>query len=184
MNLLLVALALADDVSEVNVPVDPPPIVAEPVAPQPPAQSSGTPALRLAGFYERPIDGGKGLVEHRYSVVGASGPLTVSEVLALVGDPEVQARRKREVTMASIVGGVGLASAIASFAAHSVESVNNDPVLEPLTAVVGTLGFVTAVVGFGQPLQSNTRVWQYWTAEQLQPKIDAYNAVNSAPPTP
>lgn len=182
MNLILVALAFADDVSGVNVPPDPP--AAEPVVVSPPPQAISPHALRLGGFHERTLDGAKGEVEHRYSVVGSAGPLTVAEVLALVADPEVQARRKREVTVASIIGGVGLATAISNFAAHSVESVNNDPVLEPLTAVVGTLGFVTAVVGFGQPLQSNTRVWRYWTAEELQPKIDTYNAGNVSPLTP
>ena len=192
--LLSFALAFADDPSSaVDVPSAPPPPVVEAPAPPPepvpaaPASGNLTVAeaaknpltLRLAGLQEVPAEfslkkGPKTV--WRFQVVDGTGPLSVSELLLRVGDPAVQARRKKEVTVASVVGGIGLATAVSMLAAHSVESINTDPTLEPITAVTGVVGFVVGVGAFGGALQGNQRPWVYWTPEELQPKLDAVNA--------
>lgn len=199
--LLLIELALADDpTSLVDVPpatpasapaeaAAPPPPAAVPPPPEvaPPVPGNLTPpgtlpnplTMRLAGFHDAPAElrFGKGpTIVHRYAVVDGSGPLSVAEIAARLGDTEVQKRRKQEVTVASVIGGIGLATAASMLAVHSIEEVNNDPVLEPVTAIAGVVGFVVSVGSFGSALQGNQRPWVYWTPEELQPKLDAANA--------
>lgn len=193
MILCFLAAALAEDPTSL---VDVPPMV-EPVVPaaagaaagtvvadpSPPAPRPADPrALWLDGFQDTPMAlhiGGAGVqsgkVEHRFQVVGPNGPMSVTELLRTLNDPIVAKKRKQEVTVAVILGSVGIATAASMLAAHSLEEVNNDPVAEPVTAVAGTLGFVLGVVAFGQPLQSDTQPWRYWTSETLRPRVDAYN---------
>ncbi|GDX82483.1 hypothetical protein LBMAG42_42940 [Deltaproteobacteria bacterium] len=203
MIMLLLASAFAEDpTSVVDVPAAAPaaavPAAAVPEATSPGAALAPTPkptdprSLRLDGFLDTPMAlrlGGSGVqtgaIEHRFQVVGPNGPMSVTELLRTVNDPEVARIRKREVTLGVILGSVGVATAASMLAVHSIEEVNNDPVAEPVTAVAGTLGFVVGVVAFGQPLQSDGQPWRYWTAETLRPKVDAYNAaLSTAAPMP
>lgn len=192
--LLTFALAFADDPTSL-VDAPPPAPAAVPAPPPEPAPAAAPAptggdvtvatveknplAMKLTGFVDAPAElhlgKGPATVRH-FQVVDHAGPLSVAEIAARVGDPAVQARRKKEVTVASVIGGLGLATAASMLAAHSVESINNDPTLEPVTAITGVLGFVVGVGAFGGALQGNQRPWVYWTPEELQAKVDAANA--------
>lgn len=196
MILLFLAAAFAEDPTSLvdvppvvapAVPVATPAATAVPDPSQPAPRPADSRALRLDGFQDTPAAlrlGGPGVqtgkVEHRFQVVGPGGVMSVTELLRTVPDLEVAKLRKREVTVAVILGSIGVATAASMLAVHSIEEVNNDPVAEPITAVAGTLGFVLGVVAIGQPLQSNTQPWRYWTAETLRPRVEAYNVALSA----
>lgn len=197
--LLLLSLASAEPASEVDVPASVPPAVAPesppPVAAPPPAEAPPAEAvpgnltvpsaannpltMRIAGIQEVPAEfriGPGPKTERRYQVVDHTGPLSVTEIAARLGDTSVQTKRKKEVTVGAVIGSIGLATAASMLAAHSVESINSDPVAEPVTAITGVLGFVVGVGAFGSVLQADHRPWAYWSPEELQPKVDAANA--------
>jgi len=189
--LLLLSLAFAEPASEVDVPASVPPAVApESVPPSPPpadpaagglavpAAANNPLTMRIAGIQEVPAEfriGPGPKTERRYQVVDHTGPLSVTEIAARLGDTSVQAKRKKEVTVGAVIGSIGLATAASMLAAHSVETINSDPVAEPVTAITGVLGFVVGVGAFGSVLQADHRPWAYWSPEELQPKVDAAN---------
>ncbi len=190
--LLLLQLAFAEPASEVDVPASVPPTVAPETVPASPPPADAVPGnltvpsaannpltMKIAGIQEVPAEfriGPGPKTERRYQVVDRTGPLSVTEIAARLGDTSVQAKRKKEVTVGAVIGSIGLATAASMLAAHSVESINSDPVAEPVTAITGVLGFVVGVGAFGSVLQADHRPWAYWSPEELQPKVDAANA--------
>jgi hypothetical protein len=117
----------------------------------------------------------------RWGVVDGEGPVDVPTLVTRLHDGEVRDRRKKEAVGTAVTGTIGGVLAAAGVGLFLSGATERSEGAKGGAAVLAAGGAITLILGPGNAVYRSGRPDKYWAREDMQERLDDWNAELGAP---